>query len=582
VARLIVVFVVLTTAAAGGAERQSGERSVDRVRSKLFRHQYTIYDRDFCGTEVCVDFDNDGRRELLYASRATGHLQALNAADGTVRWSRVFQGKQQSTAAFDLDGDGRFELLYTVSDPGVLYVCDSSGRVLRQWDSGDDKLGNSPVIIDADGDGALEGFFGTRSRYLVRLDMRDLALLGRRAGWVQCGCYTSAMDVDRNGHWALFAGSGDDFASKGILHRVNPLNLESVWEFPTNDNASSADPVIYDIDGDGKMEIVKSVDNYKQDDPHDAVMAFETDGTLLWRTEGLSGEDSPNMADLDGDGSVEIVGMTFGGEVYCLDAQGRFRWRRDLRPELDDTTHMYMAPILCDLDGDRQLEILAITNGPYAPARKPEPTARLFALDARGNILDEFDLGEARYWGHAFLLNLDDDPFLELVVAGSGGLDVIKTRGYGPNTEQFQRRRSYQRLNVFPWAYEESYFIERGRKERVVNQTDNLILAKGGGGDGYRREGRFVTDLLTLPPDCEFRSLRWDADTPAGTQVRVDLLDAENRLLREDVGPNTDLRISASLRLAFRFLTSDPARTPKLDSYSLAFDRMKGVTELKR
>ena len=220
-----------------------------------------------------------------------------NAADGGIRWSRELACQQQSTSAFDLDGDGQWEVLYTVSDPGVLYVCNHNGNVLRQWNSGDGKLGNSPVIIDGDGDGVFDGYLGTRFRYLSRIKMSDLSLLSRRSGWVQCGCYTSAMDVDRDGRWDLFAGSGDDFAAKGVLHRLNPLTLESVWSFPTNDNASSADAVLVDIDGDGIVEIIKSVDHYKQDDAHDAVMAFTIDGKLLWKVEGLSAEDSPNVAD---------------------------------------------------------------------------------------------------------------------------------------------------------------------------------------------------------------------------------------------------------------------------------------------
>lgn len=552
-------------------ERQTGEKSIDRVASKLFRHQYTIYDREFCGSEACVDFDNDGRRELLMASRSPGKLSQLNAADGSVRWSVALEGQQQSTSAFDLDGDGRCEALYTVSDPGALYVCDAAGKVIGQWDAGDDKLGSSPVILDADGDGVLDGYLGTRFRYLARLRMSDLTLLERREGWVQCGCHTSAMDVDGDGAWDLFAGSGDDFAAKGVLHRLDPRSLESVWSYPTNDNASSADAVLADLDGDGRVEIIKSVDNYKQDDGHDGVLAFSSDGTLLWKTAGLAGEDSPNVADLDGDGSVEIVGMTFGGEVYCLDARGRFKWRRDLRPELDDGQHMYMAPILCDLNGDRNLEILALTSGQYSPTPGLKPNAKLFALDANGEVLDELDLGESRYWGHAYVCNVDDDPYLELVAAGYGGLDVIETRGFGPDTEHFQRRRNYQRLNVRPWAYEDTFFSERGAKQGVALRADNLVLARDDG--GYLPDGRFVTALLTLPPGCEFRRLHFEFDAPQGTEVRVNALDANNRLLRSGVDRGDDLRIRQPVRLAFELSTADVAKTPTLRSYSLAFDR---------
>ncbi|MBM4005941.1 MAG: hypothetical protein FJ295_22090, partial [Planctomycetes bacterium] len=70
--RTVTCLMLLAATAAIAAEPRTGEMSVDRVRSKLFRHQYTIYDREFCGSEVCVDFDNDGRRELLYVSRAPG------------------------------------------------------------------------------------------------------------------------------------------------------------------------------------------------------------------------------------------------------------------------------------------------------------------------------------------------------------------------------------------------------------------------------------------------------------------------------------------------------------------------------
>ena len=39
-----------------------------------------------------------------------------------------------------------------------------------------------------------------------------------------------------------------------------------------------------------------------------------------------------------------------------------------------------------------------------------------------------------------------------------------------------------------PWAYEDSYFIYRGTKDGVQNQTDNLVLAKRNG--SYLKIGR--------------------------------------------------------------------------------------------
>ena len=566
------IAVLLLPTAAGGQAPETVNPVTRPLQSSLFRHQYTIYDEEFCQAETCVDYDGDGRLELVYATRGTGILRLLDAATGEVNWSHPVPGEQQSLSAFDVDGDGQFEILYSVSDPGDLHLVSPQGDILRTYSSGDHKLGNSPVVIDADGDGTLEGYFGTRNRYMVRLNLVDFSQATKRDGWVQCGCYTTAMDVDHDGKWDLFAGSGDDSSAKGVLHRLDPLTLQSTWTFTTNDNASSADAVLVDIDADGEVEIIKSVDNYAHDDAHDAVYAFETDGAVLWKVEGLSGEDSPNVADLDGDGDMEIVGMTFGGEVYCLDPLGHTQWRRDLRPDLDDGQHMYMAPILCDLNGDAQLEILAMTHGQYAPEPGVKPSARVSALNAQGEVLDELDLGEPRYWGHALVCQIDDDPFIELVVSGSGGVDVIETRGLGPWMEHFQRRRNYQRLNVVPWAYEDSYFHYRGLKQAVTTRTDNLVLKRTSA--GYASHGEFVTEELRLPPDCQFTTLRYDTRQPPGTEITVSVLNSSQEPLLHHVCSGTHLGFREPLSLRFEFSTNDVRLTPELDFYSLGFDRI--------
>ncbi len=544
--------------------------------SRFFRYHYGVRDASFCGAQVCVDFDNDGTREIVFGSRQTHRLSMLRAADGKLVWSKRFPGDYQSVSAYDLDGDGACEILYATSNPGRLYVLDRAGEALKSWDADDHKLGNAPVVIDGDGDGVLDGYFGSRNKYLIRLNMRDLTLVRRRGDWVQCGCHTSAMDVDGDGRWDLFAGRGDINAPvKGSLHRYDPVSLESAWAFPTGHSAASSDPVLIDLDGDGRVEVVQSVHNYR-DDPRQGVSAYDVDGRRLWTVEGIAGEDTPSAGDLDGDGKVDLVGMTFGGEVYRLDAKGRVRWRIDLRPELDDDARAYMAPILCDVNGDARLEILAMTNGRYLGAGKaprPEDNGVLYALSADGKVLDRFDLGQARYWGHAFYCNVDDDATMELVVSGCGGLDVIKTNGLGPDTEHFQRRRSYRRMNAVPWVYEDDYFIYRGRKDGVTHRADGLVLCKDG--DGYRGSGRFVTAVLVLPPGCAFDRLRWRADTPAGTGLRVSVADKDGTSLLADAKNGQELGIDTSVRIEFVLSTTNRLATPRLDSYSLSFRRAR-------
>jgi hypothetical protein len=180
-------------------------------QSKLFRYQWGIKEPGFLLGQICADLDNDGRREIFYSSRGTKRTSLLSAADGKPRWTVTIPGEHQSACAYDLDGDGTYEIIYTTSGPGRIHVLDcKTGKILKQWETDDWKLGHSPVILDGDGDGVLDGYLGSRSKYLFRLSMRNLAPIRKRSAWIQCGCHTSAMDVDGDGRWDLFAGCGDD------------------------------------------------------------------------------------------------------------------------------------------------------------------------------------------------------------------------------------------------------------------------------------------------------------------------------------------------------------------------------------
>lgn len=545
---------------------------------KLFRDQYGFSQPGYLLAGTCVDLDNDGSREIIYASRKDKRVRLLRAADGAELWSIRVPSNHESIAVHDVDGDGRFEILFAGSGPGKLYVIDAKGNILRQWDAGEYKLGNTPAIFDADGDGVLDGYLGTRGKKFVRLNMRDLSLIAQRPSWQQCACHTAAADVDGDGRWDLFAGSGDDRpAGKGTLHRLDPISLKSVWSFKTDDNASSSDAALVDIDGDGQLELLKSCDGtHATDAAHDAVFAFETDGTLLWKVDGISGMDTPNAADLDGDGEVEIVGMAFGSEIYCLDSKGQLKWRKKLRP--DEKTRSTIAPILCDLDGDKELEILAITDGAFFSGGKfynPKANGVLFALSADGKILDRFEYGSPRCWNDgsfdATLCNIDDDPYLELILSGCDHVDVVETHGFGPNTEVFEPRRSYQRLNVVPWAYEDTFFIHRGKREKVAHRADSLVLAKSA--RGHHQSGRYTTELLTLPPEGFFDRLAYDSQTPPGTALGVNILNATGEPVSRDVLSGASLDIHEPVRLEFVLSTDNPAATPVLDAYRLSFDR---------
>ena len=105
----------------------------------------------------------------------------------------------------------------------------------------------------------------------------------------------------------------------------------------------------------------------------------------------------------------------------------------------------------------------------------------------------------------------------------------------------------------------------------MTTGTDNLVLVRGD--NGYRGSGKFTTELLTLGPDCFFDRLDWKGRTPAGTTIRVRILDGKGKEIAADVESGRKLHIKKNVRIEFTLSTSDKAATPTLDSYRLSFAR---------
>ena len=84
--------------------------------------------------------------------------------------------------------------------------------------------------------------------------------------------------------------------------------------------------------------------------------ALAPDGTTKWTAiePRLSRTtSSPVVGDLDRDGSPEIIVNTGNGKVYCVSEDGEIEWERVL-----DDTSFYSSPALADIDDDNFLDIV--------------------------------------------------------------------------------------------------------------------------------------------------------------------------------------------------------------------------------
>ena len=135
-----------------------------------------------------------------------------------------------------------------------------------------------------------------------------------------------------------------------------------LWEYPTGANVFSS-PAIADINGDGDLEVVVgSWDNN--------VYALNgADGSFLWSyPTGDNVSSSPSLGDIDGDGDLEVVVGSHDNNIYALNgADGSFLW------SYWTYDYVNLSPAIADIDGDGNLEVVvgSYDNKVYALSGQP-------------------------------------------------------------------------------------------------------------------------------------------------------------------------------------------------------------------
>jgi hypothetical protein len=129
----------------------------------------------------------------------------------------------------------------------------------------------------------------------------------------------------------------------------------------------------FDIDGDGKAELLAAVGPY--------VRCFAGDGALLWEVELEKDALCIDAYDLDNDGRAEIVVGGADHKLYCFDYQGNERWSvltpaDPYFPEVEPATGPVRVVGCADINGDGFGEIVLGSGNWFA-----------YAYDRAGNKL---------------------------------------------------------------------------------------------------------------------------------------------------------------------------------------------------
>ena len=357
-----------------GREWTDGDRD-PTTNGVLVRTGERIHD-----APLLVDTDADGRLELFVGS-LDGNVYAWRLGDPGEPCTSLpgwpiphgSSGVRTSPVAADLDGDGELEIV-TVALDGKVRAFEFDGTPLPGWPkvTGGSGLGSEPAVHDLDGDGLDDIVFGGTDSllYAVSGDGRDLP------GWpVGVGAKIQSspvlLDADDDGDLEIFVLDREG-GLWAFEHEADPL---PGWPVQTPPNPSAPQsPAVADLDGDGSPEILVNADG--------EVSAFRLDGSPLpnWpvRTFAL-GVNSPVVADLDGDGSLDVLVGTVDHRLTAYRADGTVLpgWPR-VFTEVPKAT-----PYVADVDGDGDLDVaigaddgsvrVVDVSGPANPGAAPWP-----------------------------------------------------------------------------------------------------------------------------------------------------------------------------------------------------------------
>lgn len=198
--------------------------------------------------------------------------------------------------------------------------------------------------------------------------------------------------------------AGGNYEADGVLRAVSGRDGHELWTvtdpaYRTNGTGSIA---VADLDGNGSVEIIVPKNG-------GGIIAFDRQGKFLWSSSAVTVRwGGAAISDLDADGRAEIIiGNT------ALNADGTLRWRGS---GFTGGGSGLVLSIVADINLDG----------------KPEIIAGAAAYDNTGRLLwQNATVGD----GYAAVGNFNADPYPEIVVVGSGRVSMLDRNGailWGP------------------------------------------------------------------------------------------------------------------------------------------------------
>jgi hypothetical protein len=281
------------------------------------------------------------------------------------------------------------------------------------------------IYCNMDGDPDLEVVFNIG--YTVQALNKDGSNV---PGWPKTvASYTlegapSFGDIDGDGQGEIVV-TNHGLTSGGYIYAFKKDGTP-VSGFPINHGYSLRTPVLADVNGDNKLDIIVNLRTY----PTGKVYVYKYDGTVLpgWpKNIGHVPASSAAVGDIDGDNSPEIVMESYTG-LYVWKANG------DSLPGFpfmmpNGDVNSYSSPVIADVDGDNFKEIIFGTHVSGAGGY-------VYVLNKNGSVLPGWPK-QTNYWiyGPPGVGYIDGDNLIDIAVGDQAltGSPVLQLYAWNKN-----------------------------------------------------------------------------------------------------------------------------------------------------